>query len=161
MRIAIYPGSFDPITNGHLDVIKRASKMFEHLIVSIVYNPNKIPLFTMEERFKQVSDAVKDYSNVTVETFAGLLIEYAQQKKAVSIIKGLRAISDFEYEFQMALMNRKLCPNIETVFLMTSSEYSFLSSSIVKEVARFGGCIKGLVPENVRKEVIDKFSNQV
>ncbi len=159
MRVAIYPGSFDPITNGHLDVIERASKMCAHLIVSIIYNPNKTPLFTMEERLKQVKGAVKSYSNVTVETFTGLLIEYAQQKQAVSIIKGLRAISDFEYEFQMALMNRKLCPNIETIFLMTSSEYSFLSSSIVKEVARFGGCIKGLVPENVRKEVINKFSN--
>ncbi len=159
MRVAIYPGSFDPITNGHLDVIERASKMCEHLIVSIIYNPNKTPLFTMEERLKQVKGAVKSYSNVTVETFTGLLVEYAQQKQAVSIIKGLRAISDFEYEFQMALMNRKLCPNIETIFLMTSSEYSFLSSSIIKEVARFGGCIKGLVPENVRKEIINKFSN--
>ena len=133
--------------------------MCEHLIVSIIYNPNKTPLFTMEERLKQVKGAVKSYSNVTVETFTGLLVEYAQQKQAVSIIKGLRAISDFEYEFQMALMNRKLCPNIETIFLMTSSEYSFLSSSIIKEVARFGGCIKGLVPENVRKEIINKFSN--
>lgn len=102
---------------------------------------------------------MEGYSNVTVETFTGLLAEYAQQKQAMGIVKGLRAISDFEYEFQMALMNRKLCPGIETIFLMTSNEYSFLSSSIVKEVARFGGCIKGLVPENVRKEVINKFSN--
>lgn len=159
MRVAIYPGSFDPITNGHLDVIERASKMCGHLIVSIIYNPNKTPLFTMEERCRQVKSAVKNYPNVTVETFTGLLVEYAQQKRAVSIIKGLRAISDFEYEFQMALMNRKLCPDIETIFLMTSSEYSFLSSSIVKEVAKFGGCIKGLVPESVREEVINKFSN--
>ena len=159
MEVAIYPGSFDPITNGHLDIIKRASKMCGHLIVSIIYNPNKSPLFTLEERFRQVEGATKGYPNVTVETFTGLLAEYAQQKNAVSIVKGLRAISDFEYEFQMALMNRKLCPDIETIFLMTSNEYSYLSSSIVKEVARFGGCIKGLVPENVRKEVINKFSN--
>ncbi len=159
MKVIIYPGSFDPITNGHLDIIKRASKMCEHLIVSIIYNPNKNPLFTLEERAKQVKSAVEGYPNVTVETFTGLLAEYAKQKNAVSIVKGLRAISDFEHEFQMALMNRKLCPDIETIFLMTSNEYSYLSSSIVKEVARFGGCIKGLVPENVRKEVINKFSN--
>lgn len=159
MNVIIYPGSFDPITNGHLDIIKRASKMCEHLIVSIIYNPNKNPLFTLEERAKQVKSAVEGYPNVTVETFTGLLAEYAKQKNAVSIVKGLRAISDFEHEFQMALMNRKLCPDIETIFLMTSNEYSYLSSSIVKEVARFGGCIKGLVPESVRKEVINKFSN--
>ncbi len=159
MKVIIYPGSFDPITNGHLDIIKRASKMCEHLIVSIIYNPNKNPLFTLEERAKQVKSAVEGYPNVTVETFTGLLAEYAKQKNAVSIVKGLRAISDFEHEFQMALMNRKLCPDIETIFLMTSNEYSYLSSSIVKEVARFGGCIKGLVPESVRKEVINKFSN--
>ncbi|HZK38202.1 MAG TPA: pantetheine-phosphate adenylyltransferase [Clostridia bacterium] len=159
MKVVIYPGSFDPITNGHLDIIKRVSKMCEHLIISIIYNPNKSPLFTLEERARQVKGAVEDYPNVTVETFTGLLAEYAKRKNAVSIVKGLRAISDFEYEFQMALMNRKLCPDIETIFLMTSNEYSYLSSSIVKEVARFGGCIKGLVPENVRKEVINKFSN--
>ncbi len=159
MKLAIYPGSFDPITNGHLDIVKRASKMCDNLIVSIIYNPNKTPLFTLEERQKQVEYAVKDYPNVRVEYFEGLLVEYAQKRQAQAIIKGLRAISDFEYELQMALMNQKLCPDIETVFLMTSSEYSFLSSSIIKEVARFGGSIESLVPENVHREVINKFKN--
>jgi len=157
MKIAIYPGSFDPITNGHLDIIKRASKMCDKLIVSVIYNPNKNPLFTLEERKKLVEESIKEYSNVSVDCFSGLLIEYAKENQATAIIKGLRAISDFEYELQMALMNQKLCPGIETVFLMTSSEYSFLSSSLIKEVARFGGCIKGLVPENVNKAVIDRF----
>lgn len=157
MKVAIYPGSFDPITNGHLDIIERASKMCDNLIVSVIYNPNKTPLFTLEERVKQVREAVKNYPNVSVDSFSGLLMDYAEQKQATGIIKGLRAISDFEYELQMALMNQKLCPSIETVFLMTSSEYSFLSSSLIKEVARFGGCIKGLVPDNVYKEVINKF----
>lgn len=156
MRIAIYPGSFDPITNGHLDIIERASRMCDKLIVSILYNPNKTPLFTLDERLKQVKEAVKAYSNVTVDSFTGLLMKYARQKQATVIIKGLRAISDFEYELQMALMNRKLSPDIETIFLMTSSEYSFLSSSIIKEVASFGGCIRGLVPENVHREIINK-----
>lgn len=157
MKIAIYPGSFDPVTNGHLDIIERASKMCDKLIVSVMYNPSKNPLFTPEERKELIYEAIKDYPNVTVDCFSGLLIDYANENNATAIIKGLRAISDFEYELQMALMNRKLCPDIETVFLMTSSKYSFLSSSIIKEVARFDGCIKGLVPENVHKAVINKF----
>jgi len=157
MKIAIYPGSFDPITNGHLDIIERASKMCDKLIVSVIYNPNKDPLFTLEERKKLVEESVKEYTNVSVDYFSGLLIEYAKENNAEAIVKGLRAISDFEYELQMALMNQKLCPSIETVFLMTSSEYSFLSSSLIKEVARLGGCIKGLVPEHVYKEVMNKF----
>ncbi|MBU5677375.1 pantetheine-phosphate adenylyltransferase [Alkaliphilus sp. MSJ-5] len=157
MRVAIYPGSFDPITNGHLDIIERASKMCDKLIVSVIYNPNKNPLFTLEERKKLVEESVKNYPNVSVDCFSGLLIEYAKENEATAIIKGLRAISDFEYELQMALMNQKLCPSIETVFLMTSSEYSFLSSSLIKEVARFGGCIKGLVPEVVYKAVMNRF----
>lgn len=157
MKIAIYPGSFDPVTNGHLDIIERASKMCDKLIVSVMYNPSKNPLFTPEERKELIYEAIKDYPNVTVDCFSGLLIDYAKENNATAIIKGLRAISDFEYELQMALMNRKLCPDIETVFLMTSSKYSFLSSSIIKEVARFDGCIKGLVPENVHKAVINKF----
>ncbi len=159
MKIAIYPGSFDPITNGHLDIIKRASKMCDELIVSVIYNPNKTPLFTLEERKILVEEAVKDYPNVSVNSFSGLLMDYAKENKATAIIKGLRAISDFEYELQMALMNQKLSPDIETLFLMTSSEYSFLSSSIVKEVAMFGGCIEELVPEHVRKAVIGKFQD--
>lgn len=157
MKIAIYPGSFDPITNGHLDIIERASKMCDKLIVSVIYNPNKNPLFSLEERKKLVEESVKDYKNVSVDYFSGLLIDYAKQNQATAIIKGLRAISDFEYELQMALMNQKLCPSIETVFLMTTSEYSFLSSSLIKEVASFGGSINGLVPENVYKAVMDRF----
>ncbi len=159
MRIAVYPGSFDPVTNGHLDIIERSSKIFDIVIVSILENSTKKPMFTVEERIDFLKVVTKRFSNVKVDSFSGLLVNYLKEKEASVIIKGLRAISDFEYEFQMALMNRKLCPGIETIFLMTSNEYSFLSSSIVKEVARFGGCIKGLVPENVRKEVINKFSN--
>ena len=157
MKIAIYPGSFDPITNGHLDIIERASKMCDKLIVSVIYNPNKNPLFTLEERKKLIEESVKDYPNVSVDYFSGLLIEYAKENQATAIIKGLRAISDFEYELQMALMNQKLCPSIETIFLMTTSEYSFLSSSLIKEVASLGGCIKGLVPKNVFEAVMDRF----
>ncbi len=157
MKVAIYPGSFDPITNGHLDIIDRASKMCDTLVVSVIYNPNKTPLFDLEERKILIQNSLKDYSNVVVDSFSGLLMDHAKQKNATAIIKGLRAVSDFEYELQMASMNQKLCPNIETVFLMTSTEYSFLSSSLIKEVAMFGGCIKGLVPEHVRKAVISKF----
>ncbi len=157
MKIAIYPGSFDPITNGHLDIVERASKMCDKLIVSVIHNPNKNPLFTLDERKKLIEDAIKDYPNVSVDFFSGLLIDYAKKSNATAIIKGLRAVSDFEYELQMALMNQRLCPSIETVFLMTNKEYSFLSSSLIKEVAKFGGCINGLVPENVQKAVMNKF----
>lgn len=153
MKTAIYPGSFDPITEGHLDIIKRASKMSNHLIVSIIHNPNKIPMFTLKERTEMVKETVKGYKNVTVDNFSGLLVEYAEQKRANVVIKGLRAISDFEYELQMALMNQKLSPEIETVFLMSRSEYSFLSSSLIKEVASLGGSIEGLAPDNVIKAI--------
>ena len=128
MNIAIYPGSFDPITNGHLDIIDRASRIYDKLIVSVLQNPNKNPMFTLEERVKLIKEVVKSYDNVTIDSFSGLLIDYAKSQNANVIIKGLRAVSDFEYEFQMALMNRKLSSDIETVFLMTSSQYSYLSS---------------------------------
>lgn len=156
MKIGIYPGSFDPITNGHLDIIERASKLCDKVIVAVLQNPSKNPLFTLAERVYLIEEAVKPFENITVECFSGLLIDYAKKNDAKVIIKGLRAVSDFEYEFQMALMNRKLAPDVETIFLMTSSENSYLSSSLVKEVAKFGGCIEGLVPASTKKEILEK-----
>ncbi|SDK43506.1 pantetheine-phosphate adenylyltransferase [Natronincola ferrireducens] len=156
MKIGIYPGSFDPITNGHLDIIERASKICDKVIVGVLENPSKNPIFTLSERVELIEKVVKDYSNVTVDCFSGLLIDYANKKDAKVIIKGLRAVSDFEYEFQMALMNRKLAPEVETIFLMTSSKNSYLSSSLVKEVAKFGGCIEGLVPDIIKKAILKK-----
>ncbi|MFA4016454.1 MAG: hypothetical protein RUDDFDWM_001564 [Candidatus Fervidibacterota bacterium] len=150
---AIYPGTFDPITNGHLDVIERAAKIFEHLIVAVATNPSKRPLFTLEERTEMVREACAHIKNVTVEQLDGLLVEFARKKGVRVIIKGLRAISDFDYEFQMASMNRKLAPEIETIFIMTSLEYAYLSSSIVKEVAMLGGCVNGLVPPPVLRRL--------
>lgn len=159
MRIAIYPGSFDPITNGHMDVIKRASKVFDKLIVAVVKNPSKISLFSIMERMEFIEKAVTGCPNIEVDHFEGLLIDYVKSKNAQVIIKGLRAISDFEYEFQMALMNRKLDPEIETLFMMTSHKYSYLSSSIVKEIGKLGGCIGDLVPEVILPDIQKKLIN--
>lgn len=156
MKIGIYPGSFDPVTNGHLDIIERASKLCDKVIVAVSCNPNKNPLFTLEERIDLIREVIKPYDNIEVDTFSGLLVDYAKKTKASMIIRGLRAVSDFEYEFQMALMNRKLYPDVETIFLMTSSKNSYLSSSLVKEVARLGGCIEGLVPETIKKAILEK-----
>ncbi len=147
--IAVYPGSFDPVTNGHLNIIRRASKIFDKVIVAVFHNPNKDPLFTMEERVKMLEDVTQNHEKVEVDGFEGLLTDYVRQKKANVIIRGLRAVSDFEAEFQMASMNKKLADNIETIFMMTSTEYVFLSSSTIKEVASFDGCIEGLVPQIV------------
>jgi len=144
--VAIYPGSFDPITNGHLDLIARASGFVGRLIVGVLKNESKLPLFSVEERADLLRSVVADYPNVEVDSFDGLLVEFASSRKASLIIRGIRAISDYEHELQMALMNRRLCPEIETVFMMSSEAHSFLSSRLVKEVIRLGGNIGGLVP---------------
>lgn len=157
MKIAICPGSFDPATNGHIDIIKRSGALFDRVIVAVLNNPKKTPLFSVEERVEFLRKTCGSLENVEIDSFSGLLIEYARSKNANAIVKGLRAVSDFEYELQMALMNKKLYPDIETVFMMTSSKYSYLSSSIIKEVARFGGCIRGLVPEIVEEEIYKRF----
>jgi len=157
---AIYPGSFDPLTNGHLDIIERGRKIFDHFVVAVLKNPHKQPLFTPEERKEMIQEAVKCFSNVEVEIFDGLLVNFARKKGCQVIIRGLRAISDYEYETQIAVTNRKMAPEIETLFLPTSTEFSYLNSTVVKEIASFGGCIRGLVPPVVEKRLRDKFSKK-
>lgn len=149
MRTAIYPGSFDPVTNGHLDVMQRAAKLFDHIIVAVAHNETKKALFTLEERCVMVRAATSHIPNVEVDTFDGLLVNYVESRSAGAIIRGLRAISDFEFEFQLALMNRKLNERIETIFMMPRDTYTFLSSRIVKEIARLGGDISSFVPPHV------------
>ena len=156
MKIAVYPGSFDPITNGHLDIITRGARTFDKLIVAVLVNVDKKGLFNIDERVELIKKVTKDIKNVEVMSFNGLLIDFIKEQKANVILKGLRALSDFEYEFQMALMNTKLDPSIETLFMMTSSDYSYVSSSAVKQVAKFGGCIEGLVPKEVIGDVMRK-----
>lgn len=151
MRAAIYPGSFDPVTKGHVDIITRASKVFDKLVVVVMKNSAKNPLFSQEERVRLIEEATSHLENVEVDMYDDLLIRYAQDKDIKVVVKGLRAVSDFESEFQMAQINRKLYPEIETLFLNTSTEYSYLSSSIVKEIYRYDGDIKPLVPDNVYK----------
>ncbi|MDD5594092.1 MAG: pantetheine-phosphate adenylyltransferase [Candidatus Margulisbacteria bacterium] len=146
MKIAVYPGSFDPTTNGHLDVIERASRLFDRIIVAVIKNPEKTPRFSFKERMAMLEASVPHCDNVEVESFDGLLVEYVRQKKACAVVRGLRAVSDFDYEFQMALTNRRMAPEIETVFLMTDYRYSYLSSSFVKQIAGLGGDVSGLVP---------------
>jgi pantetheine-phosphate adenylyltransferase len=154
--IAICPGSFDPVTNGHLDLIERAAKIFDKLIVSVLRNQEKEPLFDLEERLEMLRVVMRPYANVEVDSFAGLLMEYARQKQARVILRGIRAVSDYEYELQMALMNRKLEPQVETVFMLPGEAYSYLSSRLVREVARLGGSLKGLVPAIVEEKLRDK-----
>jgi pantetheine-phosphate adenylyltransferase len=154
--IAIYPGTFDPLTNGHLDLVQRGSKIFDELIVGILRNPEKDPLFTISERKEVLLRMTKSYANVRVETFDGLLVDYARSKGARAVLRGIRAISDYEYELQMALMNRKLDPQIETVFMMPAEAYSYLSSRLVKEIYKLGGSIRGLVPELVEQRLKHK-----
>ncbi|PKM82592.1 MAG: pantetheine-phosphate adenylyltransferase [Firmicutes bacterium HGW-Firmicutes-14] len=160
MKLAVYPGSFDPVTNGHVDIIERAAQLFDHVIVAVSKNSGKKPLFTLEERVKILNNVLVQYKNVSVDSFEGLTVKYASIKNAQAIIRGLRAISDFENEFQMALTNKKLEPNVETVFMMSRAKWSFLSSSVVKEVASLGGCIEEFVPGLVEKRLKEKFSNQ-
>ncbi len=155
--IAVYPGSFDPITNGHLDLIQRGLKIFDHIIVAVATNRFKQSLFTIEERTEMVRISLAGTPNVSIDTFDGLLVEYATRQNARAILRGLRAVTDFEYEFQLSLMNRRLEPEIETVFLMTGLRWIFLSSSILKEAAVHGGNIEGMVPEIVHKKLKEKF----
>jgi pantetheine-phosphate adenylyltransferase len=155
--IAVYPGSFDPITNGHLDLIQRASRIFDRIIVAVATNAFKKSLFTIEERVEMVRTSLEGYPQVSIDTFDGLLVKYAKGKNARAILRGLRAVTDFEYEFQLAMMNRRLEPGIETVFLMTGLRWVFLSSSILKEAAVHGGDIEGMVPEIVYRKLKEKF----
>ena len=150
---ALYPGTFDPPTNGHLDLIERGSKLFDRLIVAILSNPTKDPLFTVEERVEMLKESTASLKNVSVATFDGLMVEFARKQGASAVLRGIRAISDYEYEFQMALMNRRLAPEIETVFLQPAGRYSFVSSRMLKDVVSFGGDVSGLVPPNVLKRL--------
>jgi pantetheine-phosphate adenylyltransferase len=156
-KIAIYPGTFDPITLGHLDILQRASKLFDSVIITLAINSNKKPLFSREERLEFISDAVKNIPNVTVDSFEGMLIHFAVKKGAIAIIRGLRAISDFEFEFQLALMNRKQNPEITTVFLMPNEKYTYLNSSIIREVSRFGGDVSSFITPLVAEKLKNKF----
>lgn len=146
---AIYPGTFDPLTNGHLDLIARGSKIFDHLVVAILKNSQKQPLFPLEERVEMIQDATREFGNISVSTFDGLLVEFAHQQQAQALLRGIRAISDYEYELQMALMNRRLAPQLETVFMMPAEKYSYVSSRLIREVFRLGGSVEGLVPPSV------------
>ena len=158
----VYPGSFDPVTFGHIDIIKRAASLFENLIVAVFKNPNKEPLFSMEERVELLQNSLDDlsYDNIIIDSFTGLTMEYVKSKNADAIIRGLRAVSDFEGEFQMASMNKQINGEIETVFFMTDSKYAFLSSSVVKEVAQFGGEVSDVVPENVCEALKEKYKDK-
>ena len=155
--MAIYPGSFDPLTNGHVDIIERGTRIFDLIVVAILVNAEKLPLFTMEERVDITREVFKDRSNVEVDTFDGLLVDYVARRQAQVIVRGLRAVSDFETEFQMALMNRRLDSRIETVFMMPAEQYSYISSRLIKEVFSLGGRVSGLVPETVERRLREKY----
>jgi len=159
-RIAIYPGSFDPITNGHLDIVERGLSIFDKIIVAILLNPSKESFFSVEERMEMLQISMKKFTNVEFDTFDGLLVDYAHKQKAHAILRGMRAVSDFEYEFQLALMNRRLRREIQTVFLMTGLRWIFTSSSIIKEAAQFGGDIKDMVPPIVNKKLQKKYAEK-
>jgi pantetheine-phosphate adenylyltransferase len=155
---ALYPGTFDPPTNGHVDLIQRGAKLFDHLVVAVLNNPGKDPLFTVSERQEMLEEATRNLGNVSVAKFNGLMVDFARQQGATAVLRGIRAISDYEYEFQMALMNRRLAPDIESVFLQPAGRYSFVSSRMVKEVFSFGGDITGLVPPNVLKRLRNRMT---
>ena len=155
MRIAVYPGSFDPITNGHLDIVKRASRLYDKVIIGVLDNSSKKPMFSSVERKEMIDENIKDMPNVSCDVFSGLLVDFAKQNGATVIVKGLRTVTDFEYEFQMALLNKALNPAYETMFMMTDSKYSYISSSMVKEVAKYNGELDGLVPQNVILKIKD------
>jgi pantetheine-phosphate adenylyltransferase len=158
MKRAIYPGSFDPLTFGHIDIIERSVRLFDTVVVALLTNPQKTPLFTVEERVEIMQEILKPrFPTVEIEVFHGLLVEYAKHQNANAIVRGIRAVTDFEYEFQMALMNRRLAPTIETVFMMPAENYSYLSSKLVKEIAELGGDVSGLVPEIVEKRLKQRF----
>ena len=159
MRIAIYPGTFDPVTLGHLDIISRATKLFDKLIIGVAQDTGKNTVFDIDERLNLIKNQVTEMANVEVKPFGGLLVNFAKKENCCTIIRGIRVISDFEYEFQLSLMNKKLAPDLETVFLMTSSEYLFLSSSVIKQVSSLGGCIEGLVPTDVSKALYKKLKS--
>jgi pantetheine-phosphate adenylyltransferase len=156
-KIAVYPGTFDPITNGHLSILTRALKIFDKLIIALLNNPQKIPLFTMDERIQMIREVLKDQLNVEIDSYNGLLVDYVVSKRSNAIIRGLRAMSDFEYEFQMALMNRKLNREVQSIFLMTDYKWFYTSSTIIKEAASLGGDVSGLVPPIVCKKLKEKF----
>jgi pantetheine-phosphate adenylyltransferase len=157
VKIAVYPGSFDPITNGHLDIVRRAAKMFDRVIVAVAINEEKNPLFSVDERVRLVTDAIRGLRNVAADEFEGLLVEYTRRKRASVVVRGLRAVSDFEFEFQLALMNRKLDSRIETIFLMTKDEYTFISSRQVKEICQLGADVSSFVPRGVERAMRRKF----
>jgi pantetheine-phosphate adenylyltransferase len=155
-RLAVFPGSFDPLTNGHVDIILRSAHLFERVIVAVLVNADKQPLFSADERVAIIRDVFREYANVEVDSFDGLLVEYAKQRRASAIVRGLRAVSDFEYEFQMALMNRHLEPTLETMFMMPAEQYTYLSSRLIKEVFQLGGEVRGLVPPAVERAMREK-----
>lgn len=159
-KIAIYPGTFDPITNGHLDLVRRAVRIFDEVIIAVAPSQKKLPLFTIRERLRMIRSSIRGLRKARVETFDGLLVDYVRERKGNAILRGLRAISDYEYELQMAHMNRRLNTNIETVFMMPSEEFSFLTSSIVKEVASFGGSVTGIVPQAVEAALKERFKKR-
>ena len=159
MKTVICPGSFDPVTKGHMDIIERASRLFDKVVVAVLNNATKNPSFTIEERIGLLKETTKHLGNIEIATFDGLLVDFAKIKGASAVVKGLRAVTDFEYEFQMSMINKKLCPEIETIFLNTSQEYMYLSSSVVKQIARAGGDISMFVPEEIRDKIVDRLIN--